>query len=168
MTLHVEYNHQCASCGAYYIPYDENVPWPNCGLLEDDRFDYIPKAIESILFNLEVFGSYLPPLWFISSLGDYILVILFDVFEHFSKSKETDFHTFVKSILSKMEWTKRKYLEKHVHSIALRIHEEIKKKKSNRQQRITERIWVRCFAPSPKFLAPPGTSNSRRMLCDNA
>lgn len=82
------------------------------------------------MFNLEVFGSYLPPLWLVSSLGDYILVILFDVFEQFSKSKETDFHTFVKSILSKMEWTNRKYLEKQVHSIALRIHEEIKKKKA--------------------------------------
>ena len=130
MTLHIIYDHRCPKCGAYYIPYDENVPCPNCGIVEDERFDYIPNAVESILFNLKAYGSYIPPVWSTGSLGDNTLSILFDILEQFRKSKEMDFDTFVKGILPKMGWGDQKYFGKHVYSIAVRIHEEIKKREN--------------------------------------
>ncbi|MGB9877236.1 MAG: hypothetical protein ACPLPS_05670 [bacterium] len=60
MTLHIHYDHQCPNCGAFYIPY-EDVPCPNCGLMEEERFDFIPQAVESLLYNLHRYGSYFPP-----------------------------------------------------------------------------------------------------------
>ena len=32
MSLHIMYDHQCAKCEAFYIPYEEGVTCPNCGL----------------------------------------------------------------------------------------------------------------------------------------
>jgi hypothetical protein len=46
-------------------------------------------------------------------LGGHILLILFGIFEQFQESKEIDFDTFVKSILSKMDWGEQKYLERY-------------------------------------------------------
>jgi hypothetical protein len=127
MTLHIPYNHQCAKCQAYYIPYEKNVPCPNCGFLEDERFDYIPQALASLKYNLETEGSYLPAGWWVGSLGDHILFILFKLFEQFKTQKEqADFATFAKDALEKIDWGSQTYLKKHIHSIALRIYEEIK------------------------------------------
>jgi len=127
MTLHINYNHQCAKCQAYYIPYKKNVPCPNCGFLEDEIFDYIPQALASLKYNLETEGSYLPPGWWAGSLGDHILFILFNIFEEFKTQKEqADFATFAEDALEKMQWGGQDYLKKHIHSIALRIYEEIK------------------------------------------
>ncbi|WXG46619.1 MAG: hypothetical protein WED05_08190 [Candidatus Atabeyarchaeum deiterrae] len=62
MTLHINYDHQCPKCEAYYIPYDD-VPCPRCGLVEKERFDHITRATRSLLFNLDNYGSYVPPAW---------------------------------------------------------------------------------------------------------
>jgi uncharacterized Zn finger protein (UPF0148 family) len=64
LTLHIFYTHQCHKCGAFYIPYDKDVPCPNCGLVEKERFDYIPRATESLNFNLKEYGRYIPPAWY--------------------------------------------------------------------------------------------------------
>lgn len=132
MTLHIIYDHRCPKCGARYIPYDQDIPCPNCGIVEDERFDYIPKAVESMLFNLEKYGSYVPPSWVVESLGDHILDILFEIFDQFRrKKKQKDFATFVGKFLSKMKWKDQeedqRYLEKHVHEIAIRIHKDFQK-----------------------------------------
>jgi len=51
MTMHVIYDHECPQCGAYYIPYDHDVPCPKCGIVEENRFDYITEAALSMRFN---------------------------------------------------------------------------------------------------------------------
>lgn len=35
MTMHVVYDHECPACEALYIPYDEDVPCPRCGIVEE-------------------------------------------------------------------------------------------------------------------------------------
>jgi|SRR6266850_4947743 hypothetical protein len=30
MSLHIHYDHRCVNCGAVYIPYDRDVPCPQC------------------------------------------------------------------------------------------------------------------------------------------
>lgn len=113
MTLHVVYNHRCPRCKAHYIPYDEDVPCPNCGHVEGERFDYIPLATASLKFNLEVFDSYMPRAWCVRSLGDHILHILFWVFEKFRKQKEKqNFCKFAEKLLSEMDWGEQKYFGK--------------------------------------------------------
>jgi hypothetical protein len=133
LTLHIKYDHKCPKCDAYYIPYDKDVPCPRCGLVEDERFDYIPKAAGSLLFNLDNYGSYAPEAWWVSSLADHILLILFPVFEQFRKSNHNDFDSFASDTLSRNNWGDQKYLEEHVRGIAVRINEDIQEMKgSNR------------------------------------
>ena len=131
MTLHIMYNHKCPKCGAYYIPYDENVPCPNCGYMEKDRFDFIPRAVKSLKFNHEAYGSYIPFAWWISSLGDYIMDILFSLFQDFEDSGAEDFSKFAREFLSKINWKDHKYMEEHIYNIAMRVYEELEKEKES-------------------------------------
>ena len=129
MTLHIQYNHQCPSCEAYYIPYDSDVPCPQCGLLEKERFDFIPQAAESLLFNKNAYGSYIPLAWYKGSLGDHILYLLFRLFAGYEKQPpSTDFNEFASEVLSDMQWADQQYLCGHVQGIALRIHQDMQSK----------------------------------------
>lgn len=131
MTLHINYTHQCPKCGAYYLPYDRDVPCPKCGLVEEERFDFVSPAVESVLFNLAEYRSYVPPAWWTGSLADKILLDLFMIFEKFEKhgksekSEKTDFKTYVGRELEKWEWGDQTYLKNHVYGIAIRVREEI-------------------------------------------
>lgn len=127
MTLHINYDHKCPKCDAYYIPYDKDVPCPRCGLVEEERFDYIPKAARSLIFNLDNYGSYAPQAWWVSSLADHVLLILFPVFEQFRKSNRKDFDSFAAEILSRNNWDGQGYLEDHIREIAVRINDDIEK-----------------------------------------
>lgn len=122
VTLHIKYNHQCPRCEAYYIPYDDDVPCPRCGLLEGERFDFIPQAVESMLFN-KAEGSYTPAAWWVGSLADHILRLLFPLFDAFDEEKPEDFRAFATEWFDQMEWGDQQYLKNHVLGIAVRIHE---------------------------------------------
>ena len=129
MTLHIFYDHRCPSCEAFYIPYDADVPCPQCGLLEKERFNYIPLAAESLLFNKREYGSYIPFAWLADSLGDHILFLLFRLFAGYEEQPpSTDFDEFASEVLSKMQWGDQQYLCSHVQGIALRIHQDMQAK----------------------------------------
>jgi len=124
MTLHIFYDHQCPKCKAHYIPYDKDIPCPRCGLVEKERFDYIPQAAESVKFNLERYGQYMPPAWYTGSLGDRVLFILFSIFEQCANGGDkADFPTFAYAVLSSRNWGDQDYLRKHICSIAVRVNE---------------------------------------------
>jgi hypothetical protein len=121
MTLHVVYTHQCASCEAYYIPYDR-VGCPRCGTVEEERFDYIPQAAESLRYNKEGGGSYTPGAWWVGSLGDHILHLLFGLFDGYDASGGKEpFADYLTEHLGRMSWGEQEYLCDHVRDIALRV-----------------------------------------------
>ena len=123
MTLHVVYDHECGGCGAFYIPYDTDVPCPRCGVVEDERFDYIPRAVESVQFNKRSYGSYRPMAWWVGSLGDHILHVLFGILDAYEeKGAGQDFADFADSAVAEMDWGDQDYLKIHVRDIAIRIH----------------------------------------------
>lgn len=124
MTLHIHYDHQCSKCGAFYIPY-EDVVCPNCGFKEEERFDFIPQAVDSLLFNLDRYGSFFPPAWAVTSLADHILRILFIIFEGFRESEESDFSLYTKQLLEGGDWGDQLYMKEHIFGIALRVKEEL-------------------------------------------
>lgn len=129
MTLHIHYDHQCPLCEAFYIPYDEDVPCPQCGMLEKERFDYISQATQSILFNKQRYGSYIPPAWYKGSLGDHILYLLFRLFTGYEEQPPSaDFNEFASEVLSNMQWGDQQYLCSHVQGIALRVYQDMQAK----------------------------------------
>jgi hypothetical protein len=135
MTRHVSYSHQCPSCEAYYIPYDSDVPCPQCGIIEPERYNFIPLAIESSLTNLAVEGSYVPGAWYMRSLADHILRILFDLLEREREnSSGISFNDIVEEELQRKDWGEQVYLRQHIHGIALRVYDEIQRKMADKRQ----------------------------------
>jgi len=124
MTIHVNYDHQCPQCQAYYIPYDAQVPCPKCGLVEKERFDFIEQAAESMRFNISN-GSYTPAAWWIGSFGDHILSLLFPLFDAYEEDRPADFMVFAADQLGKMDWGDQSYLKEHVLGIAVRLHDTL-------------------------------------------
>jgi hypothetical protein len=123
MTLHVYYSHQCTACEAHYIPYDQDVPCPQCGLIKPERFDFIPRALQSMEFNLKQFGSYMPPAWWVGSLGDHVLHLLFRIFDaHADWTEPSDFEGFLDTALGIFQWGEHPYMKEHIRAIALRVH----------------------------------------------
>ena len=125
MPLHVVYDHQCSACAADYIPYDSLVPCPQCGALEAERFDFIPQAARSLRFNKAKDGTFLPPAWWATSLGDQLLGHLFPLFETADVDRPTHFDSFAETWLASMDWGHRPYLLNHVLGIARRVAAEL-------------------------------------------
>lgn len=128
MTLHVSFTHECGECGAYYIPYDADVPCPNCGKVEAERFDFIPQAVASMEVNKEEGGCYTTGAWFVGGLGDHLLLLLFGLFDSYEEQEgKQSFSDFVDGYLGNIEWGEQDYLGPHFQGIAMRIHEEMQK-----------------------------------------
>lgn len=126
MTMHVVYSHECPSCKAYYIPYDADVACPKCGLVEAERFDYIPQAAASMQVNKQHGGTYTPGAWWVGSLGDHILRLLFGLFDSYDEVKgEAGFEQYLDQRLAQMEWGDQEYMRAHLRGIALRVSEEL-------------------------------------------
>lgn len=126
MTVHASYTHQCPACEAFYIPFDD-VPCPRCGLVEKERDDFIPLAVTSVRWNIEMYGSYVPGAWFIGGLGDHLLLIVFRIFERWREHPEFGFADAVERELSPRDWGDQAYLKNHVAMLAQRIYEEMHK-----------------------------------------
>ena len=129
MTLHIPYNHECPSCKAAYIPFDQTTPCPNCGVVEQTRFpNFISLATESVRYNLRRYGSYTPPGWAVTSFADRILFTVFEVFEKYRTHGSTQpFEGFSLEVLLQVDWGQRGYLREHVHNVTKRILEELQK-----------------------------------------
>jgi hypothetical protein len=129
MTVHASYTHQCPACEAFYIPFDD-VPCPRCGLVEKERDDFIPLAVTSVRWNIEMYGSYVPGAWFIGGLGDHLLWIVFHIFESWRNHPDSGFSDAVERELSSRDWGDQAYLKDHVAMMAQRIYEEIQRANS--------------------------------------
>ena len=124
MTLHVNYDHQCPQCSALYIPYDRDVPCPKCGNVESEQNDYIKQAADSMRFN-KTDGVYTPAAWWVGSLGDHVLKIMFPLFDAYDEESPADFGKFASCRLDQMNWGDQQYLKVNVLGIALRLHDEL-------------------------------------------
>lgn len=122
MTLHVPCDHACAGCGALFIPYAEGAACPKCGRAADRFVDFIPQAAASLRRNLGAEGGYLPRAWYVGSLGDHVLKLLFIVFEGFRTSAgAAPFEAYLDRKLGAMNWGDQPYLRDHVRDIARRV-----------------------------------------------
>ncbi len=143
MTKHITYDHKCSGCQALYIPYDDRIPCPKCGMIEKDRFDFIPQAAESALFNLKN-GSFEPMGWWVSSYADHLLIIIFSILEEHRKSNESgNFTSVARAFVDKLDWKDQEYSKEYVYNIVCRVYEEIQKKLSepDSQSTIVKKWW---------------------------
>ena len=126
MTLHSDCDHACERCGVFYIPYDNYIPCPICGVIENTRYDFISEAIDSLNLNKSLYRTYLPHYWAIITPGDYILLKLFKLFELYDYLySPLDFLSVAWKLLNQENWQYEEYLQTHVLNISLRVYEEI-------------------------------------------
>lgn len=125
MTLHIHYNHQCAQCGAYYIPYGNDVPCPRCGIMEQERYNFIPQAVESAYYNLKSQHSYTPMAWYVGSLGDHILYLMFPILEQHRLSPTQSFNEVAWNMVQKMNFGEQEYLRDHLYSILILVYQQL-------------------------------------------
>jgi predicted nucleic acid-binding Zn-ribbon protein len=132
MSYHVTYNHKCPKCGAYYIPFDQAVPCPKCGEVESERFDFIPEAATSANINLIRGRRYVPVAWWVGSLGDHILRIIFGLLdEHRAHTARRAFPVIAAEALARMEWGNQLYFRDHIHAIACRVRDHLDREEAH-------------------------------------
>jgi len=124
MTLHINYDHQCAACDADYIPYDVGIACPKCGLVESECFDFVPEAVESLRFN-KADGSYLPAAWYIGNISDHILQLLFHLFSAYEESGGEEFQQFATVWLAQLDWGDQEYMREYLQFLSIRVYVEL-------------------------------------------
>ncbi len=122
MTLHATYEHACPRCAAYYIPYALGVACPRCGLVEDEKTDFLDCAVASCRHNISAEGSYVPGSWQVPSFGDHVLWVVFHVLDAHREHPTATFEESAQLVLGSMEWGEQEYLMDHILHIAIAIH----------------------------------------------
>lgn len=123
MTLHIHYDHDCPECGVSYIPYDLDVPCPNCGRMEEERFEtFVDEAAESALFNFDTGGSFMPAAWMCFGLADEILMFIFELFTEYWEGDHDDLpEEFISRYIAKCEFEGCEYMRDYLAKLALKI-----------------------------------------------
>jgi hypothetical protein len=126
MTLHIYSDHRCLQCEAWYVPYDKAVPCPRCGLVEEGRVDFVPRAVSSARINLREQGSYQPAAWAVSCYADHLMMLLFMILECHRKEVPTrPFDEVARECVEAMDWGGQPYGKEYLYQLALRVHAEL-------------------------------------------
>jgi hypothetical protein len=136
MTLHISYDYKCPECGAMYIPYDDEVCCPKCGLFEQERFsDFVSQAAGSALYNLRGGGSYMPAVWGSFSLADSILMFLFQMFDGYTARDDgVSFDDFATDFVRKSTFEDSEYLRDYMGVLACKVYERIEKNQADGEE----------------------------------
>ena len=125
MTMHIYYNHNCPQCETAYIPYDDDVPCPKCGLIERKRFDFVPQAANSALYNLSQKGDYVPGAWFTGTLGDYLMLFLFHVLDLHKRSQGATFSDTAASYFGGIDFGDKEFMRPYMIRLSERVFKKI-------------------------------------------
>jgi hypothetical protein len=126
LTIHSNYHHTCPNCDVEYLPYNDAVPCPNCGLVEPERFDIISRAVSSVQYNLEQNGTYIPLVWTVLSHGDQVLSLIFRLLEHDRNERdEQPFQDWARERLREIDSQGQQYYRDYIFEIAVRVHDEL-------------------------------------------
>ncbi len=122
MTLHIGYEYVCKKCGYKFIPYKRGIKCPHCGFPADETFDFIPRAIKSIEFNIKEYERIHPGVWLVGSFADEILEHIFEILDTFKKTYgKIDFDDFAMLVLEQRIPENEAFLREHVFDILKEI-----------------------------------------------
>jgi len=66
---------------------------------------------------------YTPGAWWVGSLGDHILHLLFGLFDGYESQRgQVEFEPYLDTTLGRMQWGDQEYMRLHLRGIAMRVH----------------------------------------------
>ena len=84
MTLHSSVNYKCDDCGTYFVPLPGADKCPKCGRMSREIFDdFVEATIQSALFNIRKYKSFIPGAWGVFTIGDHYYLHAFN-FLHYA------------------------------------------------------------------------------------
>lgn len=130
MSLHIMFDHQCSKCEAYYIPYEQGIACPNCGLDEEEIYDIVPQLAHSANYQMDTMGFYTPIAWWTGSFGDHVAFLIFELLDKFYAQDEIGFQDVVEEDFNSSEWGTQQYMKNHIRDLSYKVYLEIEKQKS--------------------------------------
>jgi uncharacterized Zn finger protein (UPF0148 family) len=131
MTFHIKKDdYQCPECSAYFIPYQENHPCPNCGhtVNEPEYTDFIDQLLHSLRVHKRKYGQYMPDTWLHNSFGEHVQQFCFQVFDDLERKdldSEQAERKHVQKVLDEQVWqADMPYVGDHVSEIVERVYEK--------------------------------------------
>lgn len=131
MSLHIDYDYKCPECGAEYVPYDKDIPCPNCGLLEEERYEtFVEETIGSMFYNTLTGFGFHPAAWYCTCIADHILQFIFRVFAVYERyCEEESWEHFAREYIRDSDFGDVEYMREYMDTLVRRIYVEIQKRK---------------------------------------
>lgn len=135
MSLHPKIKDiSCKKCNAVFVPFKKDIACPNCGRLIPNDFDmdfnFIPDTIDAMLYHKQRYGHYSPDGWYMGSITEQIMSVVFDAFDLLEQDKPKDQKEYLTNWLDETLTPNRKeeaYLINHTKDIIfemLKIYQE--------------------------------------------
>lgn len=78
MTVHSDVDNKCKYCDTPFVPIPELPTCPKCQRKSDVIFaDFVKDTIFSAQFNVSHYHSFIPPAWYVGTIGDHYYNIAF-------------------------------------------------------------------------------------------
>ena len=122
MSLRIMHNYQCSNCKAFYIPYEEGIVCPNCGLNEDEIYDIVSLLAQSAQYQMDMHGFYTPIAWWTGSLSDHVSLLIFQVLDAFDSDDRDSFEEFAKEYFDKVKLGSRLYMKDHICDLSYKVY----------------------------------------------
>jgi len=115
--------HKCKKCGAYFLPFEHNLPCPQCGTPSTEFYDFVSEAATGLQIHKRDYGHYSAAGFFVGGLPEHIFLQLCNAFDEIQD--HSDFPTALRRYLDGSDWGDQKYLSSHIYDIAVRVREKL-------------------------------------------
>jgi len=128
MTIHITEDYHCPSstCGRFYIPLSNNYCYA-CGVKNaPPEINYLSQCVASLKYNLDHYGSIIPPAWIELSKTDTVLRLIFWIFFSQRKDNNSNIQDYLKKTISKIAFEeKHEYLRSNILDLCIAISKEL-------------------------------------------
>jgi len=97
-------NHSCRLCGAFFIPFKEDIECPHCGVRATDEAvekyaQFIPELVATAKLNKLRYGQYIPPQWPVGLMVKDVQLFMFELLDMLETKKPKNKKTFFKKTI---------------------------------------------------------------------
>ncbi|MDD5464258.1 MAG: hypothetical protein PHP62_03855 [Candidatus Moranbacteria bacterium] len=119
-------DHQCRLCGAYFIPFKEDIECPRCGVRATDEavevyLNFISELVSTMQLNMDRNGCFMPEKWPMRFMYSNVQLLMFEMFDMLEQKKPKNQKKFLKENIMSMKLDGNGRLEDHLFDISLAV-----------------------------------------------